>query len=168
MADSALLALYGAGRRGSLGAHFSRQKWQMTTSCVLWQMTASCALWDVAAASLLRPLRCRHHATLPPPPLLLVLLLLLLLPPQLKPVQGANVASRYVRSLLVVPERRTAALFSAKIPLSVFRLQFVLGYNWERHAPSLDYRHVRPAPLHDSKHCMLHPRLPSSSPYTHP
>ncbi|KAF8067322.1 hypothetical protein HT031_002370 [Scenedesmus sp. PABB004] len=58
-----------------------------------------------------------------------------------KPQPGAlRGADRYVRSLLVVPEQGQAALYSSKIFFSVFRLQFVLGYNWRRGAPSLDYR----------------------------
>lgn len=50
--------------------------------------------------------------------------------------------SRYVRSALVVPELGQVALFSSKINVSVFRLQFVLGYNWKQQLPSLDYRWV--------------------------
>jgi len=50
--------------------------------------------------------------------------------------------SRYVRSALVVPELGQVALFSSKINISVFRLQFVLGYNWKQRLPSLDYRYV--------------------------
>jgi hypothetical protein len=59
---------------------------------------------------------------------------------QAKPTREGSVVSRYVRSLLLVPELGQAALFSSKINISVFRLQFVLGYNWKRHTPSLDYR----------------------------
>jgi hypothetical protein len=47
---------------------------------------------------------------------------------------------KYVRSLLVIPAMSTAAVFSSKIQLSVFRLQFVASYNWQRRAPSLEYR----------------------------
>lgn len=50
--------------------------------------------------------------------------------------------SKYVRSLLMVPETGQAAVFSSKININVFRLQFVLGYNWKQHTPSLDYRWV--------------------------
>lgn len=48
--------------------------------------------------------------------------------------------ARYVRSLLVVPALSTAAVFSSKLRLSVFRLQFVASYNWARRAPNLEYR----------------------------
>lgn len=48
--------------------------------------------------------------------------------PQVKPASKALPVSRYVRSLLVVPALSTAALFSSKIQLSVFRLQFVMSY----------------------------------------
>lgn len=45
-----------------------------------------------------------------------------------------------MRSALLVPELGQAALFSRKLTVSVFRLQFVLGYNWKHNTPSLDYR----------------------------
>jgi hypothetical protein len=62
------------------------------------------------------------------------------LPLQLKPVEHDSRVSKYVRSLLVVPETGQAAVFSSKININVFRLQFVLGYNWKQRTPSLDYR----------------------------
>jgi DNA/RNA endonuclease G (NUC1) len=58
----------------------------------------------------------------------------------LKPADKSGPVARYVRSLLVVPALSTAAAFSSKIQLSVFRLQFVVSYNWERKAPNLEYR----------------------------
>lgn len=58
----------------------------------------------------------------------------------MKPTDELGPTNRYVRSLLVVPESGQAALFSNKISFSVFRLQFVLGYNWKSNRPSLDYR----------------------------
>ncbi|WIA33159.1 hypothetical protein OEZ86_006307 [Tetradesmus obliquus] len=58
----------------------------------------------------------------------------------LKPVEHDRHVSKYVRSLLLVPETGQAAVFSSKININVFRLQFVLGYNWKQHTPSLDYR----------------------------
>lgn len=61
----------------------------------------------------------------------------------MKPGSDESLVSRYVRSALVVPELGQVALFSSKINLSVFRLQFVLGYNWKQQLPSLDYRWVR-------------------------
>lgn len=57
-----------------------------------------------------------------------------------KPSKEDSPISRYVRSALVVPELGQVALFSSKINISVFRLQFVLGYNWKQRLPSLDYR----------------------------
>jgi hypothetical protein len=59
---------------------------------------------------------------------------------QVKPSKEDSPISRYVRSALVVPELGQVALFSSKINISVFRLQFVLGYNWKQRLPSLDYR----------------------------
>ncbi|GBF99398.1 hypothetical protein Rsub_12331 [Raphidocelis subcapitata] len=58
----------------------------------------------------------------------------------LKPADKDGPTSRYVRSLLVVPALSTAAVFSSKIRLNIFRLQFVLSYNWARRAPNLEYR----------------------------
>jgi hypothetical protein len=58
----------------------------------------------------------------------------------LKPNDRESGPGRYVRSLLLVPQLSTAAAFSARIPLGVFRLQCVLSYNWARRAPSLEYR----------------------------
>lgn len=58
----------------------------------------------------------------------------------MKPTNRESQVSRYVRSLLVVPALSTAAVFSSKIRLSVFRLQFVLSYNWQRKTPNLEYR----------------------------
>eukprot|EP00878_Enallax_costatus_P009408 GHUV01009831.1.p1 GENE.GHUV01009831.1~~GHUV01009831.1.p1 ORF type:complete len:172 (+),score=23.75 GHUV01009831.1:306-821(+) len=55
----------------------------------------------------------------------------------MKPTGSAN---KYVRSLLVIPESGQAALFSRKININVFRLQFVLGFNWKTTTPSLDYK----------------------------
>lgn len=63
-------------------------------------------------------------------------------PLQAKPTKDDALVSRYVRSALVVPELGQVALFSSKINISVFRLQFVLGYNWKQRLPSLDYRYV--------------------------
>lgn len=60
---------------------------------------------------------------------------------QMKPIRTGGPVSRYVRSLLVVPDSGQAALFSSKINFSVFRLQFVLAYNWKQNTPSLDYRY---------------------------
>lgn len=59
---------------------------------------------------------------------------------QMKPADELGSTNKYVRSMLVVPESGQAALFSRKISFSVFRLQFVLGYNWKSRTPSLDYR----------------------------
>jgi hypothetical protein len=59
---------------------------------------------------------------------------------QVKPSKEDSPVSRYVRSALVVPELGQVALFSSKINISVFRLQFVMGYNWKQRLPSLDYR----------------------------
>ncbi|KIY94322.1 hypothetical protein MNEG_13640 [Monoraphidium neglectum] len=58
----------------------------------------------------------------------------------LKPAAKDAAVGKYVRSLLVIPAMSTAAVFSSKIQLSVFRLQFVASYNWQRRAPSLEYR----------------------------
>ncbi|KAI8471417.1 MAG: hypothetical protein J3K34DRAFT_417057 [Monoraphidium minutum] len=58
----------------------------------------------------------------------------------LKPSEKDGSVGRYVRSLLVVPALSTAAAFSSKIQLSVFRLQFVVSYNWQRRQPNLEYR----------------------------
>eukprot|EP00882_Tetradesmus_deserticola_P005160 GHRQ01005435.1.p1 GENE.GHRQ01005435.1~~GHRQ01005435.1.p1 ORF type:complete len:211 (+),score=89.28 GHRQ01005435.1:235-867(+) len=58
----------------------------------------------------------------------------------MKPVDLDSRTSQYVRSLLLVPETGQAALFSRKININVFRLQFVLGYNWKQRTPSLDYK----------------------------
>jgi hypothetical protein len=57
-----------------------------------------------------------------------------------KPSKEDSVVSRYVRSALVVPDLGQVSLFSSKININVFRLQFVLGYNWKQQLPSLDYR----------------------------
>jgi hypothetical protein len=58
----------------------------------------------------------------------------------LKPSEKDGTVGRYVRSLLVVPALSTAAVFSSKIRMSIFRLQFVVSYNWERNSPNLEYR----------------------------
>lgn len=58
----------------------------------------------------------------------------------MKPSKEDSVVSRYVRSALVVPDLGQVSLFSSKININVFRLQFVLGYNWKQQLPSLDYR----------------------------
>jgi hypothetical protein len=58
----------------------------------------------------------------------------------LKPAAKDGTVGRYLRSLLVVPSLSTAAVFSSKIRLNIFRLQFVLSYNWARQSPNLEYR----------------------------
>jgi hypothetical protein len=58
----------------------------------------------------------------------------------MKPTSSTGPISKYVRSLLVVPALSSAAIYSKKINFSVFRLQFVLGYNYAKHTPSLDYK----------------------------
>jgi len=59
---------------------------------------------------------------------------------QLKPVSTDGPISKYVRSLLVMPEDGMACIFSKKIHFNVFRLQFIAGYNWKTSIPRLDYR----------------------------
>jgi len=58
----------------------------------------------------------------------------------MKPTSSTGPISKYVRSLLVVPALSSAAIYSNKINFSVFRLQFVLGFNYAKRTPSLDYR----------------------------
>jgi len=60
--------------------------------------------------------------------------------PQMKPANECGQMSRYVSKLLVVPYNAQAALYSRKININVFRLQFVLGFNWRTRSPSLDYQ----------------------------
>lgn len=47
---------------------------------------------------------------------------------------------RYVQKLLVLPQQRFAALYSRKLAWGILRFQFVAGYLWDKHRPSLDYR----------------------------
>ena len=49
--------------------------------------------------------------------------------------QLAHHQKRIIKQRTTTPKNKTK-----KPQLSVFRLQFVLGYNWARRAPSLDYR----------------------------
>lgn len=65
---------------------------------------------------------------------------------QAKPTSEQLLGSKYINKLQVSPLAKTASLFSKKIPISVFRLQFVLSYNWDKHAPLLDYRWARQQP----------------------
>lgn len=69
-----------------------------------------------------------HMPMLPPPP------------PQFKPPDVHAGLGRHVQKLLVLPKEHLAALYSSKLALGVFRLQFVAGYFWDRHCPTLDFK----------------------------
>jgi hypothetical protein len=71
---------------------------------------------------------------------------------QAKPTSEQLLGSKYINKLQVSPLAKTASLFSKKIPISVFRLQFVLSYNWDKHAPLLDYRWAWQQPTWQTYH----------------
>ncbi|KXZ56482.1 hypothetical protein GPECTOR_1g431 [Gonium pectorale] len=47
---------------------------------------------------------------------------------------------RFVQKVLLLPQQSFAALYSRKLSWGFLRCQFVAGYFWDRHRPSLDYR----------------------------
>lgn len=58
----------------------------------------------------------------------------------MKPTDATPVAGGLVQKLLLVPGKHVVALYSRKLSLSIFRLQGVVGFNWQRKQLTLDYR----------------------------
>lgn len=62
---------------------------------------------------------------------------------QLKPTDDSPALARHAQKVLVLPQQHMLALYSKKLSYSIFRLQFVAGYFWDRRKFTLDYRCVR-------------------------
>eukprot|EP00195_Chlamydomonas_chlamydogama_P009442 CAMPEP_0202891212 /NCGR_PEP_ID=MMETSP1392-20130828/1327_1 /ASSEMBLY_ACC=CAM_ASM_000868 /TAXON_ID=225041 /ORGANISM="Chlamydomonas chlamydogama, Strain SAG 11-48b" /LENGTH=332 /DNA_ID=CAMNT_0049574897 /DNA_START=72 /DNA_END=1070 /DNA_ORIENTATION=+ len=58
----------------------------------------------------------------------------------LKPGPLDNKMSKYMQKMLIIPTHSQVCLFSKKLAWGWLRLQFMAGYQWSKHRPSLDYR----------------------------